>query len=83
VLSRANLGVVATTIDISDVAIEDAKRRAEEAGFAAGFRRADMLGQPPDLVDLISLSSGANCWVLTAFAEFTVLTPATGRSPAV
>jgi len=71
VLSWANLGAHATGVDISDVAIATAKRRAVDAGINADFRRADMLNPPADLVelDLIYLSWGAVCWVpdLTAF----------------
>jgi SAM-dependent methyltransferase len=65
VLSWANLGAVAIGIDISDVAIGEATRRAAEAGIDADFRRADMLDLPSDLVDLdlIYLSWGAICWV--------------------
>jgi SAM-dependent methyltransferase len=65
VLSWANLGAAATGIDISDVAVEYAKRRAAEAGIEADFRRADMFDLPDDLVelDLIYLSWGVICWV--------------------
>ena len=38
--------------DISDVAIEAARRKAAEAGIAAEFRQADMFALPPDLIDL-------------------------------
>ncbi|MBL7259969.1 class I SAM-dependent methyltransferase [Paractinoplanes lichenicola] len=73
VLSWATLGARATGVDISDVAIAAAKRRAAEAGISADFRRADMLDPPADLVelDLIYLSWGAICWVpdLAAFAS--------------
>jgi SAM-dependent methyltransferase len=72
VLSWANLGARATGVDISDVAIATAKRRAVDAGIDADFRRADMLDPPDDLVelDLIYLSWGAICWVpdLAGFA---------------
>lgn len=72
VLSWANLGATAVGVDISDVAIETARRRAVIAGIAADFRRADLLSLPDDLADfdLIYLSWGAICWVadLTAFA---------------
>ncbi|WP_127507106.1 class I SAM-dependent methyltransferase [Actinoplanes solisilvae] len=72
VLSWANLGARAIGVDISDVAIEHARRRAAEAGIDADFRRADMFDLPADLVDLdlIHLSWGAICWVpdLAVFA---------------
>ncbi|MBB4691047.1 class I SAM-dependent methyltransferase [Paractinoplanes abujensis] len=72
VLSWANLGARATGVDISDVAIADARERAAAAGIDADFRRADMLDPPGDLtdLDLIYLSWGAICWVpdLAAFA---------------
>ncbi|WP_250003004.1 class I SAM-dependent methyltransferase [Actinoplanes sp. M2I2] len=65
VLSWANLGAVATGVDISDVAVAEAKSRAAEAGIEADFRRADMLDPPADLaeLDLVYLSWGAICWV--------------------
>lgn len=72
VLSWANLGATAIGIDISDVAIEYAQRRAVGAGIAADFRQADMFDLPDDLVelDLIYLSWGVVCWVpdLAVFA---------------
>ena len=73
VLSWSNLGANATGIDISDVAIENARRKAAAAGVEADFRQADMFDLPADLVDidLIYFSWGAICWVpdLTRFAE--------------
>jgi SAM-dependent methyltransferase len=74
VLSWANLGAIATGVDLSDVAIERARSRAAEAGIAADFRRADMLDLPDDLIDLdlIYLSWGAICWA----ADLTVLATA-------
>ena len=65
VLSWANLGAVATGVDISEVAVEAARERATQAGIKADFRRADMLDLPADLadLDLIYLSWGALCWV--------------------
>jgi SAM-dependent methyltransferase len=65
VLSWANLGAIATGVDISDVAIDAAARRAEQAGIAADFRQADMFQLPDDLaeLDMIYLSWGAICWV--------------------
>jgi 2-polyprenyl-3-methyl-5-hydroxy-6-metoxy-1,4-benzoquinol methylase len=64
VLSWANLGATAVGIDISDVAIENARRKAAEAQIAAEFRQADMFDLPADLIDLdlIYLSWGAICW---------------------
>ncbi|WP_433161596.1 class I SAM-dependent methyltransferase [Kribbella sp. CA-247076] len=73
VLSWATLGATAIGIDISDVAIEMAERKATETGIAAEFRQADMFDLPVDLVklDLIYLSWGAVCWVpdLNEFAR--------------
>jgi SAM-dependent methyltransferase len=72
VLSWANLGAVATGVDISDVAIASARDRAAQAGIAATFHQADMLDLPDDLTgfDLVYLSWGALCWArdLTALA---------------
>jgi SAM-dependent methyltransferase len=64
VLSFANLGARATGVDISDVAVATARRRAAEAGITADFRQADMFRLPADLTDfdLIYLSWGAICW---------------------
>jgi hypothetical protein len=64
VLSWANLGATAVGIDISDVAIESAKRKAAEATIAAEFRQADIFELPADLTefDLIYFSWGAICW---------------------
>jgi len=73
VLSWASLGAQAIGIDVSDVAIDMAKRKATEAGIAADFRQADMFDLPADLVDidLIYLSWGAICWApnLNEFAR--------------
>jgi SAM-dependent methyltransferase len=65
VLAWAGLGARATGVDISDVAIEIAVRRARQAKAAADFRCADMGDLPDDLVDidLFHLSWGAICWV--------------------
>ena len=64
VLSWANLGATAVGIDVSDVAIENAKRKAAEANIAADFRQADMFDLPADLfdLDLIYFSWGVICW---------------------
>src|SRR5258705_6353495 len=64
VLSWANLGATAIGIDISDVAIDNARRKAAEAQIAAEFRQADMFDLPADLInlDLIYLSWGVICW---------------------
>jgi len=65
VLSWANLGAAVTGIDISDVAVETARRRAARAGIKADFHQADMLDLPEHLTDfdLVYLSWGALCWV--------------------
>lgn len=47
-LSWANLGATAIGIDISDVAIETATRKAVDADIAAEFRQADMFDLPED-----------------------------------
>jgi 2-polyprenyl-3-methyl-5-hydroxy-6-metoxy-1,4-benzoquinol methylase len=74
VLSWANLGAITIGTDISDVAIDMARRKAVEAGIQAEFRQADMFDLPPDLagLDLIYFSWGAVCWVpdLTAFTQY-------------
>jgi SAM-dependent methyltransferase len=64
VLSWANLGARAIGVDISDAAIDTARRKAAEAGLDAEFHRADMFGLPAPLtgLDLVSLSWGAICW---------------------
>lgn len=64
VLSWAGLGALASGADISDVAIDLARRKAAEAGLDAEFHRADMFALPAALtgLDLISLSWGAICW---------------------
>ena len=71
VLSWANLGATAVGIDISDVAIESAKRKAADAAIAADFRQADIFDLPGDLTefDLIYFSWGAICWA-PDLAEF-------------
>lgn len=65
VLSWANLGATAIGADISEVAIARAVRKADQAGIAAEFHRADMLDLPAELtdLDLIYLSFGVICWV--------------------
>jgi SAM-dependent methyltransferase len=64
VLSWAQLGATAIGADISDVAIDKARRKAVDAGIDAEFHRADMFDLPPVLteLDLIYLSWGAICW---------------------
>lgn len=73
VLSWANLGAHAIGADISDVAIDKARRKAADAGISADFRRADMFDLPADLtgLDLVYLSWGAICWApdLDVFAR--------------
>ncbi|QNE19755.1 class I SAM-dependent methyltransferase [Kribbella qitaiheensis] len=65
VLSWANLGANAVGVDISDVAIDVARRKAAEAGIEAEFLQADMFELPVELreFDLIYFSAGAICWV--------------------
>ncbi len=65
VLSWANLGADAVGIDISDTAIDVARKKAVDAGVQAEFRQADMFDLPVDLTDfdLIYFSAGAICWV--------------------
>lgn len=64
VLSWANLGARAVGADISDAAVDRARRKAAEAGVDAEFHRADMFDLPASLtgLDLVSLSWGAICW---------------------
>lgn len=64
VLSWANLGARAAGVDISDIAIDQARRKAAEAGLDAEFHRADMFDLPATLtgLDLVHLSWGAICW---------------------
>jgi predicted kinase/SAM-dependent methyltransferase len=64
VLSWANLGADAFGADISDAAIDKARRKAIDAGVRAEFHRADMFDLPAELtdLDLIYLSWGAICW---------------------
>jgi SAM-dependent methyltransferase len=64
VLSWANLGAHAVGVDISDVGIEMARRKASEAGIEAEFHRADMFDLPAGLTgfDLVYFSAGAICW---------------------
>lgn len=73
VLSWANLGATAIGIDISDVAVEKAKRKADQAQIEAEFRQADMFDLPEDLddLDLIYFSWGGICWApdLNAFTQ--------------
>jgi SAM-dependent methyltransferase len=65
VLSWVELGAIAAGVDISEVAIGKAVRKAAEAGIGAEFYCADMFDLPPQLsdLDLIYLSWGAICWV--------------------
>jgi 2-polyprenyl-3-methyl-5-hydroxy-6-metoxy-1,4-benzoquinol methylase len=70
-LSWAALGAEVTGVDISEVAVDLARTKADTAGIAADFRQADIFDLPADLTDfdLIYCSWGAICWVpdLTAF----------------
>jgi SAM-dependent methyltransferase len=65
-LSLAALGAAVTGLDISDAAIERARRLSAESGIAAEFVRADVyafLAAPPRSFDLIYCGYGAVCWL--------------------
>lgn len=65
-LSFAALGAQVTGVDISDAAIEQARRLSAESGIAAEFVRADVydfLAAPPRSYDLIYCGYGAICWL--------------------
>ncbi|GAA0575049.1 methyltransferase domain-containing protein [Kribbella sandramycini] len=64
-LSWAAQGATVTGIDISEVAIAQARAKSEATGIHVDFHRADLFDLPPELVDfdLIYLSWGAICWV--------------------
>ncbi len=76
-LSLARLGAVATGVDISDEAIEFARRLSAESGIAAEFERADVLEWMEDAAgrgrrfDLAFSSYGALVWLsdLSAWAR--------------
>lgn len=69
-LSLARLGADATGVDISERAVEAARRLARESGIPADFVRADLYdflereGDPsPERFDLIYASYGVVCWL--------------------
>ncbi len=68
-LSLARLGATVTGVDISDTAIEFARRLSTEAGIPATFHRADVyawLAEAagwPEGYDLVFSSYGAVCWL--------------------
>lgn len=66
-LSTAVLGATAVGVDISDVAIEIARRKAEGARLQVEFVRADMFALPDWLqagdFDVVFASSGCLAWV--------------------
>ena len=76
VLSWAQLGAIAFGADISDVAIDKARRKAVDAEIDVEFHRADMFELPPALteLDLIYLSWGAICWAPDLDALVAVIT---------
>src|SRR5215213_5479504 len=67
-LSLINLGAAeAIGIDIADVHIANARRKAAELGFPARFICCDLLDTPHDLdgtADLVYTGKGALCWIL-------------------
>jgi SAM-dependent methyltransferase len=68
-LSLAALGAVATGVDISDEAIEFARRLSSDSGIEAHFERADVYdwlaeaGQMPARYDIVFSSYGALVWL--------------------
>ncbi len=68
-LSLAALGAAATGVDISDEAVEFARRLSAESGIAAEFERADVYdwlqeaGRAGRCFDLVFASYGAVCWL--------------------
>lgn len=69
-LSLARLGTEATGVDISERAVEAARRLARESGIPADFVRADLYGflereEGPDFerFDLVYASYGVVCWL--------------------
>lgn len=68
-LSLARLGATVTGVDISDVAIEAARKLSNESGIAATFHRADLLdwleevANGTDRFDLAFSSYGAMPWI--------------------
>ncbi len=68
-LSLAKLGADAVGVDISDVAIDFAKRLSEESGIPAAFHRADVYDwldaarDANERFDIVFCSYGAICWL--------------------
>ena len=68
-LSLAALGAAATGVDISDEAVEFARRLAADSGIAAEFHRADVYDWLEEAAhagrrfDLVFSSYGALCWL--------------------
>jgi SAM-dependent methyltransferase len=66
-LSLHNLGAREVIgVDISDVHIENARRKTEELGFPARWYRCDVLDTPHELdgtADLVYTGKGALCWL--------------------
>jgi SAM-dependent methyltransferase len=65
-LSIATLGAQVTGVDISDTAIEAARRLSEASGIAGMFVRSDLFDwfrTAPDPFDVAFASYGALCWI--------------------
>lgn len=66
-MSLTNLGAAVTGVDISDAAIEVARRNAAEAGLDVRFVAADVYALPEDLrahaFDVVYLAGGVLCWL--------------------
>lgn len=65
-LSWARLGATVTGVDISDAAIAQARRLADETGLPARFIRSDVYALPGALdeqFDIVFTSYGALCWL--------------------
>jgi 2-polyprenyl-3-methyl-5-hydroxy-6-metoxy-1,4-benzoquinol methylase len=70
-LSWARLGARVTGVDFSPVAIERARRLADEAGLAAEFVQADTRDLPESLArrfDVAFASYGVLCWISSVAA---------------
>ncbi|HEX2091149.1 MAG TPA: methyltransferase domain-containing protein [Longimicrobiaceae bacterium] len=68
-LSLARLGAVVTGVDISDEAVEFARRLSAESGIPGAFERADVYGWLEEAgragrrFDVVFASYGAVCWL--------------------
>lgn len=68
-LSLARLGATVTGVDISDTAIDFARRLSAETGIPATFHRADVYdwlaeaAEWPERYDVVFCSYGALCWL--------------------